>query len=116
MKDPNEDCSYQNFFKRVTKPSEGRSGEGFESYPWQKRLSVWDGKVIAAVTAPTGAGKELGVVVPWLYAHCVGQTVPTRLVYALPTRSLVDQVYANLVEAVSKSGLDDLSTGQKLAR
>ena len=90
---------YQNFFNQVT---------GFDPYPWQEKLSIWNGEAIAVVTAPTGAGKESGAVIPWLYAHGHGQPVPTRLIYALPTRSLVDQVHVNIQEVVKQSGLANI--------
>jgi CRISPR-associated endonuclease/helicase Cas3 len=90
---------YREFFEQV---------HGFSPYPWQKHLATWDGKAIATVTAPTGAGKESGAVTPWLYAHVIGQFVPTRLVYALPTRSLVDQVHTNIQQVVKNSGLEDV--------
>jgi CRISPR-associated endonuclease/helicase Cas3 len=65
-------------------------------------LSQWEAAVVAA---PTGAGKESGVIVPWLYAHQTGKPATTRMAYALPTRSLVDQVYSNTREAIERSGL-----------
>lgn len=89
--------SYQNFFKQVS---------GFAPYPWQERFSGWDGQVIAVVSAPTGAGKESGAIIPWLYSHCIKAPATTRLAYALPTRSLVDQVAQNTRAAVAASGLD----------
>ncbi|NER79849.1 MAG: CRISPR-associated helicase Cas3' [Leptolyngbya sp. SIO1D8] len=94
---------YRDFFKQVTK-----SGQtiGFDPYPWQEQLSHWQGEAIAVVTAPTGAGKESGAVIPWLYAHANEKPAPTRLIYALPTRSLVDQVDANIRRIVATSELD----------
>ena len=91
--------SYQDFFSQVMEP---------KPYPWQEKLSNWNGEAIAAVAAPTGAGKESGAVVPWLYAHSYGKPVPTRLIYALPTRSLVDQVYTNIQQVVKNSRLRDI--------
>lgn len=90
---------YQDFFNQVT---------GFAPYPWQENLSNWNGEAIAVVAAPTGAGKESGAVIPWLYAQSQGKSIPTRLIYALPTRSLVDQVYANIQNVVEESGLEDI--------
>ncbi|MGB3135945.1 MAG: CRISPR-associated helicase Cas3' [Nodosilinea sp.] len=89
--------SFADFFAQVT--------AGFSPYPWQERFSLWDGARAAVVSAPTGAGKEFGASVPWLDAHRTGKPATTRLVYALPTRSLVDQVYSNTHEAVKRSGL-----------
>ncbi|MEM1279257.1 MAG: CRISPR-associated helicase Cas3' [Cyanobacteria bacterium P01_H01_bin.152] len=88
--------SYQEFFRQI---------KGFEPYPWQTKLASWEGEKIATVVAPTGAGKEAGAVMPWLHDYANGKSVPMRLVYALPTRSLVDQVYANIQAAVKQSGL-----------
>jgi len=74
---------------------------GFSPYPWQERmpelLAQWD---TILVKAPTGAGKEAGAVIPWLVA---GETA--RLIYALPTRSLVDQVYKNVSKLAERHGL-----------
>lgn len=58
------------------------------------------------MSAPTGAGKESGAVIPWLYGHTHNLDVPSRLIYCLPTRSLVDQVHANIERLVAASGLD----------
>lgn len=87
---------YLDFFRKVT---------GFSPYPWQIRFSTWAGESIAVISAPTGAGKEAGSVVPWLYSRYVGRSTTTRLIYALPTRSLVDQVYQNMQRVVDASGL-----------
>ncbi len=90
------DISFSEFFEQVT---------GFLPYPWQERLAIWTGDNVAVVSSQTGTGKESGAVVSWLYARRIGQPVPTRLAYALPTRSLVDQVYSNTLKVVEKSGL-----------
>lgn len=78
---------------------------GFSPYPWQEAFSQWTGETVAVVSAPTGAGKEAGAVVPWLYGHSQDANIPRRLIYCLPTRSLVDQVYSNIKQLVQKSGL-----------
>lgn len=87
---------YSEFFKKVT---------GFAPYPWQERFQHWQGKSAAVVSAPTGAGKESGAILPWLYAHVMGQPSTTRLAYAVPQRSLVDQVYENTKKAVENADL-----------
>jgi CRISPR-associated endonuclease/helicase Cas3 len=88
--------NYKDFFKRLT---------DFYPYPWQERFSSWDGKAVAVVCAPTGAGKESGAIIPWLYSHAIGEPSTTRLIYVLPTRSLVDQVYENTQKVVKASAL-----------
>lgn len=82
---------YEDFFKKLT---------GYKSYPWQSQFAQWDGQKIAVVNLPTGTGKEFGATIPWLYGHYQRQTVPNRLIYCLPTRSLVDQVYNNIYRLV----------------
>lgn len=88
--------NYKDFFKEVT---------DFPPYPWQECFSKWSGKSIAVVSAPTGAGKESGAIIPWLYDYKKGVPSTTRLAYTLPTRSLVDQVYRNTQRVVQASGL-----------
>ncbi|MBD1903718.1 CRISPR-associated helicase Cas3' [Coleofasciculus sp. FACHB-125] len=88
---------YSEFFEKLTKNS---------PYPWQQSFSQWNGKKVAVVSAPTGAGKESGAVVPWLYGHDCKQDVPSRLIYCLPTRALVDQVHSNIKKLLDASGLD----------
>jgi CRISPR-associated endonuclease/helicase Cas3 len=79
---------YIEFFESLTeKPS---------PYPWQQSFSQWAGEKVAIVSAPTGAGKESGAVLPWLYGQACELDVPSRLIYCLPTRSLVDQVHSNI--------------------
>lgn len=90
--------SYRNFFQQAT-------GANYLPYPWQERFSSWTGETVAVVAAPTGAGKESGAIIPWLHAHAIGEPATTRLVYALPTRSLVDQVYENTKKVVETLGL-----------
>lgn len=89
---------YRQFFRQAT---------GFAPYPWQERFQRWSGKSIATVSAPTGVGKESGAIFPWLYAHQMSQPSTTRLAYAVPQRSLVDQVYENTKKAVKNAGLMD---------
>lgn len=89
---------YIEFFQKLT--------NNFSPYPWQQFFSQWTGEKVAVVSAPTGAGKESGAVLPWLYGHTHELDVPSRLIYCLPTRSLVDQVHSNIKTLVSVSGLD----------
>lgn len=88
--------NYLKFFKQLT---------GFIPYPWQQQFSNWKGE-IAVVDVPTGAGKEAAATIPWLFGHKHNQDVPHRLIYCLPTRSLVDQVYNNIQELIERSGLE----------
>ena len=88
---------YTDFFESLTK---------HPPYPWQESFSQWSGERVAVVSAPTGAGKESGAVLPWLYRHKCNVETPNRLIYCLPTRSLVDQVHSNIKKLVTESGLN----------
>lgn len=77
--------SYKEFFLRVTKD--------FSPHPWQKELAGNPDCGNRLIRIPTGMGKTLGVLTTWLY-HRIDQgneEWPTRLVWCLPMRTLVDQ-------------------------
>ncbi len=75
--------SFDDFFRAAT---------GHPPYGYQARLAA--GGLPAVVRAPTGSGKT-GIVLAWLWRRLHGParaTTPRRLIYALPQRSLVEQV------------------------
>jgi CRISPR-associated endonuclease/helicase Cas3 len=55
-----------------------------------------------ALVAPTGAGKTLAAVFPFLVARAVARPFADRLIYVLPLRSLVVQIYRELRELVGR--------------
>jgi CRISPR-associated endonuclease/helicase Cas3 len=74
---------FEDFFRMAT---------GYAPYGYQIRLAA-DG-LPALLRAPTGAGKT-GVTLAWLWRRLHGPdpaATPRRLIYALPQRSLVEQV------------------------
>jgi len=74
---------FDEFFRRAT---------GRAPYGYQVRLAV--AGLPAVVQAPTGSGKT-GIVLAWLWRRLYGPdpaATPRRLIYALPQRSLVEQV------------------------
>jgi CRISPR-associated endonuclease/helicase Cas3 len=83
---------------------------GHLPYGYQERLAR-DG-LPAVVQAPTGAGKT-GIVLAWLWRRLRGTeqaATPRRLIYALPQRSLVEQVARELAR-----WLENLSLTEEIA-
>jgi CRISPR-associated endonuclease/helicase Cas3 len=90
--------SFDSFFHAAT---------GQSPYTYQERLAR-DG-LPAVVRAPTGCGKT-GVVLAWLWRRLYGpdpDSVPRRLIYALPQRSLVEQVAGQAGQWLANLGMAD---------
>jgi CRISPR-associated endonuclease/helicase Cas3 len=64
---------------------------GYEPYGYQARIAQYG--LPSVVEAPTGTGKT-GIILAWLWRrlYAAPDSTPRRLVYALPQRSMVDQV------------------------
>src|SRR5215469_3179138 len=65
---------------------------GFSPISWQRRLfeQLINGKLPSALDLPTGLGKT-SVMVAWLIARAHGANLPSRLVYVVDRRAVVDQ-------------------------
>src|ERR1022692_4135874 len=90
--------SFDEFFRNAT---------GRAPYGYQARLAA--GGLPAVVQAPTGTGKT-GIVLAWLWRRLHGSdqaATPRRLVYALPQRSLVEQVAGDVRGWLANLGLTD---------
>lgn len=78
---------------------------GVEPYGYQ--LHVAD-RLLAGqnviLRAPTGAGKTWAVLAPFLFARQQGLDGPSRLIYALPLRTLAQGIYRQALEAAQKLG------------
>ncbi len=72
-----------------------------EPYDYQRELGVRE-RPPAVIEVPTGSGKTMAVLIPWL----CDPGAPRRLVYALPMRSLVEQTAQVAVEALRRLGDD----------
>ncbi|PIE24293.1 MAG: type I-U CRISPR-associated helicase/endonuclease Cas3 [Planctomycetota bacterium] len=65
---------------------------GASAFPWQQRLldRFLDGELPRSLDVPTGLGKTASMAI-WLLAKAMGAPVPTRLVYVVDRRVVVDQ-------------------------
>jgi CRISPR-associated endonuclease/helicase Cas3 len=81
--------AFAEFFRRAGATQ--AEPDGHEPYGYQARMAR-DG-LPAVVEAPTGTGKT-GIVLSWLWRRLYADpgSTPRRLVYALPQRSLIEQV------------------------
>lgn len=91
--------SFRTWFKETT---------NFSPHPWQEELGAAPQCGDRLLRIPTGFGKTAGVVLPWLYHRVVRKdlTWPTRLVFTLPMRTLVEQTERVVREWLSRAGLD----------
>jgi CRISPR-associated endonuclease/helicase Cas3 len=69
------------------------AASGYEARPWQHALAHDETPRDRVLQVPTGFGKTLGVAATWLYHRVVRGDLrwPTRLVWMLPMRTLVEQ-------------------------
>ncbi|MQS16713.1 CRISPR-associated endonuclease Cas3'' [Streptomyces kaniharaensis] len=73
-----------------------RTATGYTPYPYQSKLAA-EG-LPTLLKAPTGAGKTVAAVLPWLHRRLVTapEATPRRLVLVLPRHSLADQTSARI--------------------
>src|SRR5713226_998333 len=84
-----------------------RAATGAPPHGYQARIAV--GGLPAMVAAPTGAGKT-AIILAWLWRRLHGPdraATPRRLVYALPRRSLVEQIADQVGAWLANLGLAD---------
>lgn len=88
-----------------------RVATGFAPYPYQARLAAEGLPEVLAV--PTGAGKTVAAVLPWLYRRRfhpdpeVRASTPRWLVFVLPMRVLAEQTVSNINSWLANLGLAD---------
>lgn len=64
---------------------------GYQPFPWQCRLAelATSGHWPDTIAVPTGAGKT-GIIAVWHWVHETGGVAPTRLIYVIDRRLIVD--------------------------
>ncbi|MGH3246597.1 MAG: type I-G CRISPR-associated helicase/endonuclease Cas3g [Trebonia sp.] len=90
--------NFEDFFEQAT---------GYKPHGYQARIA--DDGLPDVLKAPTGTGKT-GVILAWLWRRLYGPVpagTPRRLIYALPQRSLVDQVSAEARKWLMNLGLTE---------
>lgn len=88
--------SFAEYFKKITDK---------DILPYQERFGS-DPLAPTFLLVPTGLGKTLTVIVPWLHLiHLRASGVPTRLVLVLPRQNLTEQTYGTAKNLVEKAGL-----------
>ncbi len=86
---------YNDFFSKAT---------GFTPFPWQIQASQ---KAPECITIPTGMGKTAGLILPWLWRIFRSEAdTPSRLVYCLPMRVLVEQTEETVKQWLENLGMD----------
>lgn len=93
--------------------------QGREPYPYQVRLAeqLIDGNNVC-LRAPTGCGKTRAALTPFLVDGIPWKRGrPARLIYALPLRSLVQQIHTEATTMLAESGRKDwvatIQTGEQ---
>jgi CRISPR-associated endonuclease/helicase Cas3 len=97
--------TFDEFFRAAT--ATPALPHGHAPHGYQSRIAA--AGLPAVVQAPTGTGKT-GVILAWLWRRLYGpdpEAVPRRLVYALPQRSLVEQVAGEAGRWLQNLGLAD---------
>jgi len=95
-----EKCEFHQLFCAAT---------GYEPYPWQDHLVINE-QIPLVIDVPTGLGKTPAAILAWLWRRrfapeYIRNKTPRRLVYCLPTRSLVTQTEEAAREYLKKLGM-----------
>jgi CRISPR-associated endonuclease/helicase Cas3 len=81
-----------------------------QPYGYQLRVAgeLLDGKNVL-LRAPTGAGKTLAALLPYIAARRVGNHYVDRILYALPLRTLATSLWQSTCDLAQQAGLNPVS-------
>lgn len=87
---------YDSFFKETTR---------YNPYPYQEKVFslLHSGKSVV-LRAPTGSGKTLSVIMPFLYRKKTTEKLADRIIYALPMRALAFDLYSSTIQIAKNAG------------
>ena len=89
---------------------ESAFGKSVRPFKWQAALA--EGRWPEVLIAPTGSGKTAGVTLAWAYRRLRNpEATPSRLVWCLPMRALVDQTTAEVRRWLGR--LETAGTGRQ---
>lgn len=82
---------------------------GFKPHSWQLQLATHDLCENRLIRIPTGMGKTLGVLSTWLLCRVLNgnDAWPTRLVWCLPMRTLVEQTVSEAEKIIKALAIDN---------
>jgi CRISPR-associated endonuclease/helicase Cas3 len=91
-----QEASYREAFLRINQ---------VDAYSYQVRIArlLSEGRNVT-LRAPTGSGKTKAVLTPFLTPELAWNGRPTRLIYALPLRSLVQQIHIEARALLQRAG------------
>lgn len=98
--------SFEEFFARAT--VSGSAPQGRCPFPWQIELAAARAPRHNLIRIPTGFGKTLGVALAWTFHRVVRNDLawPSRLVWMLPMRTLVEQTESECRRVLRQLGLE----------
>jgi CRISPR-associated endonuclease/helicase Cas3 len=95
-----------------------KSITGFDPYQYQLKVAeLLLGGENVILTVPTGAGKTLASIMPFLYAQkCDNFNFPQKMIYSLPLRTLANSIYSDVTQILNEQekilGKSSIHTGE----
>ncbi|MBM7556089.1 CRISPR-associated helicase Cas3' [Halanaerobacter jeridensis] len=97
----------------------GQEIDGFSPFKYQKEVAqtILNGENLI-LQAPTGAGKTLASIMPFVIGNEEKIDFPKKLIYSTPRRTLVNSLYTDIYDEINQGNFDKefdvtLQTGEK---